>query len=121
MHRTGGTTRSLYPPSIWQTLKTTTPQVYKAYHQRTNDVVAIKAISRDKLNRKLQKNLEQEISIMQAQPVRPRRGWGRACTRGSSRDLAQPAPTAPTILRTACGDGRATHPHAAHTHRSTST
>ena len=39
--------------------------MYKAHHRRTNAVVAIKAISLKKLNRKLQKNLESEIAILQ--------------------------------------------------------
>eukprot|EP00939_MAST-03C_sp_MAST-3C-sp1_P004111 g4111.t1 len=40
-------------------------QVYEAYHSVTNEAVAVKAISLQKLNRKLQKNLESEIAILQ--------------------------------------------------------
>lgn len=40
--------------------------VYKAQHKITNQVVAIKAVLRNKLTKKLQVNLESEISILKA-------------------------------------------------------
>jgi len=39
-------------------------QVYKAHHKTTALTVAVKAISRERLNAKLQENLESEISIL---------------------------------------------------------
>ncbi|KAL0086385.1 kinase-like domain-containing protein [Phycomyces blakesleeanus] len=40
--------------------------VYKAQHKTTQRIVAIKSVSRSKLTKKLQENLESEISILKA-------------------------------------------------------
>ena len=39
-------------------------KVYRGVHKKTHAEVAVKAISRERLNKKLQENLESEISIL---------------------------------------------------------
>ena len=53
-------------------------QVYKAHHKATKQTVAVKAISRERLNEKLQENLESEIAILRAFKHRAANGPGSA-------------------------------------------